>query len=144
MSLMDFKDLCTSLCELVGAQAPDLVPDSNGTLAFTVTVDDVDTGVVLDDSGPEPGALLVTVLGTPEEAGELQLLRGLLDTNFIVSGVGAPSFVRNPVTGEIALHQPLLLSQVTAQDVYDKVVRATGTMARWKAGLFAEEGQPQS
>lgn len=144
MSLLDFKDLCTSLCELVGAPAPDLAPDSNGTLAFTVTVDDVDTGVVLDDSGPEPGALLITVLGVPEGSSELQILRGLLDTNFIMSGVGAPSFVRNPLNGEIALNQPLLFSQVRAQDVYDKVLRATGTMARWKAGLFAEEGGLQS
>lgn len=137
MSLSDFNDLCTSLCDLVGVDAPSLQRDEHGTLAFTITVDEVDTGIVFDDAAPEPGALLITSLGIPDESIERQLLRRLLDTNFIVSGVHSPSFNRNPATGEIALHQPCLLSHVTAQDIYDKLIRATKIKLQWDAGVFA-------
>lgn len=136
MPLADFEDLCTSLCDLVGVEPPRLVPDAYGNLAFTITMDGVDVGFVKDELGGEPGAIMITSFGVPDASMELQVLRRVLDANFMVSAIGSAMFVRNPLTGEIVLHRPLLLARMNAQDAYKSVMKSLEALDEWQAGKF--------
>ena len=134
MAVMNFDDLCTSLCSLAGVAAPSLEPDENGLVGFTLNRDGVDIGFVQGESGGEPGMLMIVDFGTPKDGSKQEVLRELLETNFLISGVGAPAFVRNPFTGAIALHQSCLLSQAHVEELYQVSVRASDAAIRWKDG----------
>lgn len=136
MALTSFDDLCASLCSLVGIDAPQLAPDEDGVVGFTITLDEVDIGFVQGARDGEPGMLMVANFGAPDEASEVRVLRELMSANFLLSGVGAPAFVRNPVTREFSLHQSWLLSQITAQDLYQTTLRAANAVKLCKAGSF--------
>lgn len=143
MPATDFADFCGSLCEVVGAMPPALSPDEHGVVGFTVSYDGVKIGFAQAELGGETGVTMVAQFGAIDEAHELRMLRQLLDTNFMLSGICAPAFVRNPVTGEIALHQSWLLSLVNVPEVFEAVGRMASTVTRWKQGAFLEKDEGQ-
>ncbi len=145
MPFTDFTDFCASLCTLIGVEPEPLVPDEDGIVGFTANCDGVDIGFMEAHSGDEPGVVMMADFGNADEATELEVLRELLNTNFLLSGIAAPAFVRNPITGELAFHQSWLLSQVSAQDAYERMANAADVVHRWKAGtLLSPRAMPGS
>lgn len=132
MPAATFKDFCLMLCSLIDVTPPHLTPDSRGVVGFTVDCQGASVNFMEGEYGGEPGLLMSVMFGAPPADQELEVLRSLLDANFLLAGMMAPAFVRNPSTGEIALHQSYLLSQVDVQSIYRGIANAAGAVQAWR------------
>jgi hypothetical protein len=138
MGVADFEDFCSSLCELIGAPAPALVPDPNGLVGFTVDFEETSIGFLKGQRGNEPGVLMMVGFGIPPKDKEAAVWRSLVDANFLMAGIGSPAFARNTVTGEVSLQQSFTLSQVDLQDIYQGIANAAYAVTTWKKSDFSE------
>src|SRR5262249_8827948 len=104
MAIASFEAFCASISELIGVQPPSLAPDPMGNTGFTVTYRDARIGFLRAERGGEQAVLILVEFGAPQPGQELQTLRALLDSNYLMLDVGAPSFARNPLSGDISLN----------------------------------------
>ncbi len=132
MPAATFKDFCLMLCSLIDVTPPDLTPDAQGVVGFTVDCQGASVNFMEGEYGSEPGLLMSVMFGAPPADQELEVLRSLMDANFLLAGMMAPAFVRNPATGEIALHQSYLLSQVDVQGIYQGIANAAAAVEAWR------------
>jgi hypothetical protein len=138
MAVSSFEDFCASLSGLMGVDPPPLQPDDMGAVGFTVIYRDARIGFMRADFGADPGLLMMVEFGAPPPEQELQILRHLLDANFLMGGMGAPAFERDPATGEISLRHSFLLSQVSVQGVFQDIADAAEAVANWRESHFLE------
>ena len=141
MPAANFEDFCASVCSLAGVPPPRLEPDAQGAVGFSVKCNGIDAGFARIEQEGRDAMLMVVRFGQADPVDELHVLRKLLDTNFLLSGAGSPMFVREPRTGEIALHRSCLLSDVDVHDVYSSMTRFTDAAMRWGAGEFNARSQ---
>jgi hypothetical protein len=139
MAIATFDDFCDSICDLIGVAAPTLEPDASGLVGFTVTHHETAISFLKADRGDEPGILMMVDFGAPPADKAPAVMLSLLDANFLMMGVGAPSFGRNPATGEISLQQSFLLSQVDVRNIYQGIANAADTVATWRKTNFHDE-----
>ncbi len=128
MAFSNFQDLCDCICELAGVKAPQLEPNSDGCLAFTIAYTGVDIGFIEEHRG-EPAAMLVANFGAPPGWDEMNALARILQTDFLHSPLGAPLLVQDPEGREVALHQPWPLSNSRAHDIHEAMTRIAGAAA---------------
>jgi hypothetical protein len=143
MPAANFDDFCTSLCTLIGVPPPVLEPDANGVIAFTVIHRDARIAFVDRARGNQPGVLMIVEFGAAPPEKELEILRGLMEANFLMTGVGAPAFVLNPLTREISFHQSYLLSEVDVPAVYQGLATAANAVHEWNEDHFLGAATPQ-
>jgi hypothetical protein len=138
MALQSFEDFCTSLCAVLGVDAPPLDPDMYGDVGFTVTYRGAHIGFTQSGHGEARAALMSVTFGLPPPDKEAEILRALMEANYLMARFGAPAFMRNPVTGEISLHYCMQLSQVDIPTVYSSIAHAAEAVAEWNKGHFLE------
>ena len=138
MPVTSFDDFCASICDLIGVDPPPLEADANGVVGFTVTHREARIAFVERERGNQPGVLRIVEFGAAPAEKELQVLRGLMEANYLMTGVGAPAFVLNPVTGEISFHESFLLSEVDVQAVYQSIATAADAVDEWKKTHFVD------
>lgn len=132
MSISNLSALCEGICALACVPAPVLQPDAQGLLAFHLTLNETAISVLqwpLVDSG---FALIVAELGDLPTESELDLLRGLLNANFVPPARHAPTFARNPANGQALLQLPFLLENATAASVHDAMQRVEQLASPWR------------
>jgi hypothetical protein len=139
MSMASFEDVCTSLCELIGVEPPLLQPDAMGAVGFTVTYRQAVVAFEQAQFGSDAGLVMTVEFGAPPPEQELEVLRHLLDANFLMGGAGAPAFERDPASGRISLRRSLLLSQVAVQDLYGDIAEAAEAVAQWRDAHFLDD-----
>lgn len=145
MPVVSFEEACTSLCELMGVEPPALVEDAAAGVGFTVTFREAVSTFVPAMLGEDAALLMTVSFGAPPPDREAEALRQLMNANFLMGGIGAPAFGRDPETREVSLRRSLLLSQVQAQDLYRDIAEAALAVAQWReADCFAadEAGEP--
>lgn len=136
MAVASFEVFCSHLCALIGAPVPTLEPGPTGVVAFTVCYRDATVGFIKPDDTMEPGVLMMVVFGAPPEDIEDDVLRVVLDSNFLMLGMDAPMFARNPATREISLHRSFTLLQADVHTILNAVVQAAEMAANWKRTYF--------
>jgi hypothetical protein len=139
MAVESFEDFCVSTCHLMSVEVPPLEPDESGMVGFHVTCRGANVAFMKGENDGEPALRMIVEFGPPPPEKELEILRGLMDANFLMGGMGAPAFVRNPSTGEVLLQHSLRLSQVDVQDVCCGIENAVDAVAKWKTTHFFDE-----
>lgn len=138
MPVLNFNDLCTSLCELMGVPPPALVPDAHGVVGFTVTCRSTEIGFVDDQRGSEPAILMVAPLGAPPAGTELQAMHALLEANHGMLGAGTPVFTRDPANGHLWLCQGFRPAQLQVQAVFQAMAQAVDRVEAWHTHHFLQ------
>jgi hypothetical protein len=141
MAVSSFNDFCTSLCGLVDVEPPPLAPDEKGIVGFTITCDGANVSFIAGEYGGHPAMLMAVVFGVPPEGREAEVLRSLMDANYMMTGMVPPAFVRNPADGTISLHQSYLLSQVEVESIYRGVSNAAAAVETWRSNPMMDESQ---
>jgi hypothetical protein len=137
MPIADFEQLCKGFCEIAGMQAPDLAPNDQGVWAATLHMRGVPVSVLQFDPN-DPTAYLIAEFGSLPEDQALPGWLALLDTNLSLAGkhAHAPAFSRNPGTGEVLLQWGCPLADVTAVDVYQRVIAMVDLARHWRTSHF--------
>lgn len=136
MAIASFQVLCEGVCEIFGVTPPALQPDTIGLTGFTLQLQGVDISVVEAPSGSEPAAFMLVEFGAPPAGRELQTWHALLDANFLMLGANAPSFSRNPVTGEVVLQHACTLHDATCEALCHRIRAIAEVAARWRQDYF--------
>ena len=145
MAVASFQVLCEGVCEIFGVTPPPLQPDANGLTGFTLQLQGVDISVVeapTGPGGPSPAALVLVEFGVPPPERELQTWHALLDANFLMLDANAPSFSRNPMTGEVVLQHACTLHDTTCEDLCGRLLAIAEVAVRWRRDYFL--GEPPS
>jgi hypothetical protein len=143
-TVLSFEKLCRSFCALEDLPIPSLATGREGLEAFTLDVDDVSL-TVLHDEDVDPGTLfLVAELGPPASAeAELETWLALLDANYWLRSESAPTFSRNPQTGEAVFQWTLPFTQSSAHSLHESVVTMGNLARRWNPAKPVEIPPPQ-
>jgi hypothetical protein len=140
MATANFEELCRGLCDVAGAEPPDLTPDALGNCAIEVEFNDVRV-ILVHRPQSGPGRAGMRVIFGPLPAGrELQACRALLDINAQTQNLGT-TFGRNPATGEIVLKQEYVFADTTPVDLYGRIVSIVEGVRGWRQHHFIVEDQ---
>lgn len=132
MPALNLQDLAHQFCQVIGHDAPQLVPDREGVLSFSVQVRGVDLIVRQDPTLDCGHALAYLVFGDVPEDREAQVLRELLHANLAMAGPQAPAFSRNPLTGHILLQHAFALSGVSGAGLWQAIQDLIDTILKWR------------
>lgn len=141
MAVANFQALCEGVCAVFGIDAPQLQPDAMGITGFTLRVQDVDISVVQAPEGTAPAAFVLVEFGPPSPERELETWHALLDANFLMLGANAPSFSRNPVSGEVVLQYACALADATPEGLCQSIEHIAAVAVRWRQDYFLA-GEP--
>lgn len=136
MAVASFQALCEGMCGIFGVTPPALRADANGLTGFTLQLLGVDISVVEAPAGSKAGVFMLVEFGSPPEGRELQAWHALLDANFLMLGVDAPSFSRNPVTGGVVLQHACALHDATCEGLCAKLRAIAEVAVRWREDCF--------
>jgi hypothetical protein len=132
LAVASFDHFCAAICQLMGVDPPTLAPDPRGLAGFTVNYRNVGVGFVKTQRGSETGLLMLVQFGMPSPRDELECLRNLLNSNFHMTGPGAPAFALDPATGDVWLIHSFLLSQVSVRAIFEDIAAATDAVPNWR------------
>lgn len=130
--------LASELCTLLGLPLPDIRPDGDGVLAFTLTLRGVDVAFLADDRIAADVVQVLVHFGTLPAERETLALRELLHANLWMQQPGAPTFARHPHSGEILL-SGLLPSALTASDALPRITGLVDSALAWRRTHFLIE-----
>lgn len=136
MAVASFQVLCEGVCGIFGVQPPGLQPDANGLTGFTLQLRGVDISVVEAPAGASPEVFVLVEFGAPPAGRELETWHALLDANFLMLGANAPSFSRNPVTGDVVLQYASTLHDATCEALCESIRAIADVAARWRQDYF--------
>ena len=142
MAVASFQVLCEGVCSLFGAAVPELQPDANAMTGFTLQVRGVDISVVEAPHGTAPAVFVLVEFGAPPAGRELQTWHALLDANFLMLEANAPSFSRNPVTGDVVLQYASTLHDATCEALCESICAIAEVAARWRQDYFLGDASP--
>jgi hypothetical protein len=144
MAVASFEDFCVELCGLMGAPVPELEPSPSGIIGFTVNYRDTVIGFMKPAETMEPGVLMLVQLGAAPRERQLEVLRILMEANFLMWGVCAPHYALNPATGAISLHYAFTVSQASAQSIFQSVLRSADIVQNWRETYFLDLLEPDT
>lgn len=136
VAVASFQVLCEGVCGLFEVQPPPLQPDANGLTGFTLQLRGVDISVVEAPAGMAPAVFVLVEFGAPPAGRELDTWHALLDANFLMLGAHAPSFSRNPVTGDVVLQYACTLHEATCEGLCESIRAIADVAARWRQDYF--------
>lgn len=135
MAVANFEELCKGLCEIAGAPAPDLTPDSGGALAIAVELRGVQFLVSHRSRLSEGPVLVRAAFGRLPVGNEQEACRTLLEINSQVHCMGY-RFGRSPASGEIVLDQKIPLDQLTPVELYQRINSMVDGIHGWREHRF--------
>lgn len=142
MAVTNFQTLCDGVCGVFGIEAPQLQPDAMGITGFTLRVQEVDISVVQAPEGSPPAAFVLVEFGAPPPERELETWHALLDANFLMLGANAPSFSRNPVSGEVVLQYACAFENATPEGLCQSIEHIAEVAVRWRKDYFLADERP--
>jgi hypothetical protein len=134
MVVYSFDELCHAMCEILGVAAPAVTTSDNTVPAFSVTykdvslcllqaaVDDAEHGVLMIDYGPVP------------ETRQLEVLRSLLEANFLMAGARPPAFSINPVSDHVICQMGFALALADPVALCQSLEPLVTAVHRWRDG----------
>jgi hypothetical protein len=123
---------------MLGVEPPSLQPDANGIVGFTIVHQGARVELVEREWAGQPGMLMLVELGRLPADGELEILRGLMEANFLMSGLEGAAFALDPCTGEVSFRESFALSRLDAHALYRSIEAAAGAVQQWKEEAFLE------
>ncbi len=142
MAVASFQVLCEGVCGIFGVPLPPLQPDANGMTGFTLQLRGVDISVVEAPTGTAPAVFVLVEFGPPPAGRALQIWHALLDANFLMLEANAPSFSRNPVTGDVVLQYASTLHDANCEALCESICAIAEVAARWRQDYFLGEAAP--
>lgn len=139
MSIANLQDLADQFCAVVGLPPPGLVPDGNGLWAFSAKLRDVDVTLTHDPVHHPDHALVLVFFGPVPADRELAVLRELLHANLIMLQPGAPSFSRNPMTGDVVLQYVYPLAGASGQGLWAGLQAIVDSALKWRKNFFLDQ-----
>lgn len=136
MAVHDFSDLTIGLCGLLELPMPSLEPNEAGTVGFTVVYDGARIGFVQAEGGDAADLLMLVELGPVPPEKELEVLRGLMDANYVMRAGGAPAFTRHPHTQDIVLRYSFKYAEVDVDRLVDSLATAADAVVNWREAHF--------
>ncbi len=103
MTVLNFHELAEQFCLAAGAPVPALVPQADGTLAFTAHIHDVDVTLTHDPLSHPGHAFVLVVFGPLPHGRELEATRQLLRANLLMLHAQSPAFSLNPLDDQALL-----------------------------------------
>jgi hypothetical protein len=138
MAVASFEVFCADLCALMGVPAPPLEPSPAGVIGFTVEYRGAKVAFIKPDETREPGILMMVTFGTPPAEIEADVLRVLMEGNFLMMGMNAPVYARHPLTSEISLHHNFPLLQTDVHTIAAAIENAAEMAQIWARSYFLE------
>jgi hypothetical protein len=150
MALQNLQELCKGICASLGMPAPTLAPDPQGTVSFTLRIDDIDIDLIEIDEGDQgeagggPLLQLAVNFGAVPPGHESALLPLLLESNFLMMGENAPAFGRDPRTGDIALQCGIALATTHVDAVCRALIALSDAAKKLKPALAQVGAAPRA
>lgn len=132
MPIINFEELCRGFCELAGFRPPKFAPDGRDTAAFSARLRGIPVTLLAFGRSRDRTAFLVAELGTLPAGEEHAGWLALIEANSAIPGIEAPRFSRNPRTGEAVLQWACPLQDVTAVEVYQRVLHMVEVVLCWR------------
>lgn len=146
MSDIDFLDLASQFCNLVGSSVPVLTPDADGMLTFSTRLRDVDLSISHDPVHLPDQVHVLAFFGPVADAIETVVLRQLLHANLALTGASRCAFGRNPISGDIVLVSTCPLAELSAENLLAGLQAIADAALQWRSdptqGQF--DGEPFS
>lgn len=138
MPASNLQELAEQFCEVIAVETPDLLPDTDGVLSFSVNVREVDLIVRNDPHSDPDHALVYLVFGHVPEDREVPVLRELLHANLAMSGPQAPAFSRNPLTGHVLLQYAWPMANVSGRSLWHAIQDVIDAILKWRSDFGLE------
>jgi hypothetical protein len=142
MPASTLQDLAQQFCDAAQMVAPVLTPDSDGNLAFSTRIRDVDFTITHDPASQPENALILVFLGQIPADREVLILRELLHANLLMLQPGSPSFSRNPLTGSILLQYSSPLTSASGESLRAGMEGIIDMVHAWREDFFLEANGP--
>ncbi len=139
MPASSIHKLAEQFCEIIGVPAPELSPDSNAVLAFSTQIGGVDISVTHDPLHHPDHATALVFFGQVPEDREVLILRELLHANLLMLRPDAPTFSRNPLTGNVILQYVFPLAGSSGRGLWTGMQGIIEYAQRWRRDFFLEQ-----
>jgi hypothetical protein len=140
-----FKHLCDGLCDLMQEPRFDLPELIEGTIAFHLNVRDVAVSVLHYPQSCAGYAFVVFELGAVPDGDPRmpQILRELLNANFVLAHPHPPTLSCNPATGDVVLRCTRPLAEATPVGLFEMIGHGVNAASQWRRTFFLNDDPPQ-
>jgi hypothetical protein len=139
LSATSLQALAAQLCAMIDVAPPQLDADDDGIVAFSASLRGVDATFTHDTSSRPDEARIHVFFGHVPEHKELEALRELLNANYLMQQAGAPSFSRNPDTGELVLQYVYPLEEASGENLWAGLQTIIDRVLRWRETFALSE-----
>ena len=134
MAIASFEALCSGFCEIAGVTQPALDTGIEGIEGFHARLHDVTVDVLHSPERSKDHIFVLVGLGDLDagDAAARRTLEALLDANFTNLDTGAPTYCRNPVTGEVMMQRVVPFFEATPTGLYALVDSGVEMALSWR------------
>lgn len=117
-------------------------PAPTGLDTLAVVIDGVGVALTYHADYKNDCAFVFTEFGSIPPEQELEVMRKLLDVNFLLYRGGAPTFTRDPDSGRIVLLSEIPLQQATPAMVLHYLRQLVSQALQWRRDHYLEQDAP--
>lgn len=144
MTLARFHELAEQFCAAAGSPVPELAPDRDGWISFSVVVRDVHVAVACDPVAHSGQVFVYATFGPVPPQRELEVCRALLYANLLMLRVGSPVFMRNPGDGQVILRYARDPQALTGDVLWSGVHPLVDRALQWREDCLLSSAAPHS
>lgn len=144
MSATSLQTLAAQFCAIIDVAPPQLGPDDDGVVAFSTSLRGVDATITHDSWDRPDEAVIHVFFGHVPEHRELEALRELLNANYLMQQAWAPSFCRNPDTGEVVLQYVYPLEEASGENLWAGMQTIIDRVLKWRKTFVLSEADEAS